>query len=82
MVILLKLTKVELVNYTSLVGLLLSKRKRHDNILAAKAIVEKPTFFKCFFVKYFRQRLLSLVRLRVVPHFSSRALAFRTLYYP
>ena len=39
-----------------LVGLLLSKqptifrwRKRHDNILAVKAIVEKPTFFKiCF----------------------------------
>ena len=47
-----------------LVGLLLSKqpaifrwRKRHDNILAVKAIVEKPTFLK--FV--FRQRLLSLV---------------------
>ena len=46
-----------------LVGLLLSKqptifrwRKRHDNILAIKAIVEI-----CFFVKYFRQRLLSLV---------------------
>ena len=53
------------------VGLLLSKqptifrwRKRHDNILAVKAIVEKPTFFKiCFFVKYFLQRLLSLVNM-------------------
>ena len=52
-----------------LVGLLLSKqptifrwKKRHDTILAVKAITEKPTFFKiCFFVKYFRQRLLSLV---------------------
>jgi len=34
------------------------------NILAVKAIVEKPTFFKiCFFVKYFRQRLLSLVNM-------------------
>ena len=39
-----------------LVGLLLSRqptifrwRKRHDNILAVKAIVEKPTFFKIFF---------------------------------
>ena len=49
-----------------LVGLLLSKqptifrwRKRHDNILAVKAIVEKPTFY----VKYFRQRLLSLVNM-------------------
>ena len=47
-----------------LVGFLLSKqptifrwRKRHNNILAVKAIVEKPTFLK--FV--FRQRLLSLV---------------------
>ena len=39
--------------------------KRHDNILAVKAIVEKPTFLKkiCFFVKYFRQRLLSLVNM-------------------
>ena len=57
-----------------LVGLLLSKqptifrwRKRHDNILAVKAIVEKPTFLKlakiCFFVKYFRQRLLYLVNM-------------------
>ena len=46
------------------VGLLLSQRKRHDNILAVKAIVEKPTFFKIFFfVKYFRQRLLSLVNM-------------------
>ena len=44
-----------------LVGLLLSKqptifrwRKRHDNILAVKAIVEKPTFFKnLFFWKVF-----------------------------
>ena len=49
-----------------LVGPLLSKqptifrwRKRHDNILAVKAIVEKPTFLK----KYFRQRLLSLVNM-------------------
>ena len=49
-----------------LVGLLLSKqptifrwRKRHDNILAVKAIVEKPTFY----VKYFGQRLLSLVNI-------------------
>ena len=33
-----------------LVGLLLSKRKRHDNILAVKAIVEKPTFFKFVFL--------------------------------
>ena len=54
-----------------LVGLPLNKqptifrwRKRHGNILAVKAIVEKPTFFKmCFFVKYFRQRLLSLVNM-------------------
>ena len=54
-----------------LVGLLLRKQptifrwqKRHDNILAVKAIVEKPTFLKiCFFVKYFRQRLLSLVNM-------------------
>ena len=54
-----------------LVGLLLSKqptifrwRKRHDNILAVKAVVEKPSFFKfVFFVKYFRQRLLSLVNM-------------------
>ena len=39
-------------------------RKRHDNILAVKAIVEKAHFFKiCFFVKYFRQRLLSLVNM-------------------
>ena len=53
------------------VGLLLNKqptifrwRKRHDNILAVKAIVEKPTFLKfVFFVKYFRQRLLSLVNM-------------------
>ena len=29
--------------------------------MAVKAIVEKPTFKICFFVKYFRQRLLSLV---------------------
>ena len=36
-------------------------RKRHDNILAVKAIVEKPTLKIGFFVKYFRQRLLSLV---------------------
>ena len=51
-----------------LVGLLLSKqptifrwRKRHDNILA---IAEKPTFLKFVFcVKYFRQRLLSLVNM-------------------
>ena len=42
----------------SLVGLLLSKqptifrgRKRHDNILAVKAIVEKPTFLKFVFCK-------------------------------
>ena len=40
-----------------LVGLLLSKqptifrrRKRHDNILALKAIVEKPTFLKFVFL--------------------------------
>ena len=40
-----------------LVGLLLSKqptifrwRKRHDNILAVKAIVEKPTFLKFGFL--------------------------------
>ena len=33
------------------------------NILAVKAIVEKPTFKICFFVKYFRQRLLSLVNM-------------------
>ena len=40
-----------------LVGLLLSKqptifrwRKRHDNILAIKAIVEKPTFLKFVFL--------------------------------
>ena len=40
-----------------LVGLLLSKqptifrwRKRHDNILAVKAIVEKPTFLKFVFL--------------------------------
>ena len=54
-----------------LVGLLLCKqatifrwRKRHDNILAVKGIVEKPTFLKfVFFVKYFRQRLLSLVNM-------------------
>ena len=70
-----------------LVGLLLSEqptifrwRKRHDNILAVKAIVEKPSLLKfvffckvfsstalvfkiCFFVKYFRQRLLSLVNM-------------------
>ena len=54
-----------------LVGLLLNKqptifrwRKRHDNILAVKAIDEKPTFLKfVFFVKYFRQRLLSLVNM-------------------
>ena len=39
------------------VGLLLSKqptifrwRKRHDNILAVKAIVEKPTFLKFVFL--------------------------------
>ena len=32
------------------VGLLLSQRKRHDNILAVKAIVEKPTFFKFVFL--------------------------------
>ena len=39
-------------------------RKRHDNILAVKSIVEKPTFLKfVFFVKYFRQRLLSLVNM-------------------
>ena len=42
---------------TLLVGLLLSKqptifrwRKRHDNILAVKAIVEKPTFLKFVFL--------------------------------
>ena len=56
-----------------LVGLLLRKqptiftwRKRHDNILAVGilAIVEKPTFLKfVFFVKCFRQRLLSLVNI-------------------
>ena len=41
-----------------LVGLLLSKqptifrwRRRHDNILAVKAIVEKPTFLKFVFFK-------------------------------
>ena len=40
-----------------LVGLLLSKqptifsrRKRHDNILTVKAIVEKPTFLKFVFL--------------------------------
>ena len=40
-----------------LLGLLLSKqpiifrwRKRHDNILAVKAIVEKPTFLKFVFL--------------------------------
>ena len=42
---------------TPLVGLLLSKqpiifrwRKRHDNILALKVIVEKPTFLKFVFL--------------------------------
>ena len=35
-----------------------------DNILAVKAIVEKPTFLNFFFfVEYFRQRLLSLVNM-------------------
>ena len=40
-------------------------RKRHDNILAVKAIFEKPTFLKFLFfsVKYFCQRLLSLVNM-------------------
>ena len=38
-------------------------RKRPDNILAVKAIVEKPTFKICFFAKYFRQRLLSVVNM-------------------
>ena len=39
-------------------------RKRHDNILAVKAIVENTTFLKfVFLVKYFRQRLLSLVNM-------------------
>ena len=54
-----------------LVGLLLCKqatifrwRKRHDNILAVKGIVEKPTLKKIFFFgKNFRQRLLSLVKM-------------------
>ena len=32
-------------------------------ILAVKAIVEKPTFKIYFFVKYFSQRLLSLVNM-------------------
>ena len=53
--------------------LLLSKQptifrwqKRHDNILAIKANCRKAHFFKiCFFVKYFRQRLLSLVNMGV-----------------
>ena len=53
-----------------LVGLLLSKKptifrwwKCHDNILAITPLVEKPTFLKFVFVKYFRQRLLSLVNI-------------------
>ena len=52
-----------------LVGLLLRKqptifrwRKRHDNIMVVKGIVEKSTFLKfVFFVNNFRQRLSSLV---------------------
>ena len=58
-----------------LVGLLLSKqptifrwRKHHDNILAVKTIVEKPTFLKfVFFVKQFRPRFLSLVNMGLHP---------------
>ena len=55
-----------------LVVLLLSKQptifrwpKRHDNILAVKDIVEKPTFKTLFFCKVscVRQRLLSLVNM-------------------
>ena len=49
-----------------LVGLLLSKqptifrwRKRHDNILAVKAIVEKHTFLKFFFCKVFSSTALA-----------------------
>ena len=39
-------------------------RKCRDNILAVKAIVQKPTVLKfVFFVKYFRQRLLFLVNM-------------------
>ena len=48
-----------------LLGLLLSKqptifrwRKRHDNILAVKAIVEKPTFLKFVFCKVFSSTAL------------------------
>ena len=48
-----------------LVGLLLSKqptifrwRKRHDNLLAVKAIVEKPTFLKFVFCKVFSSTAL------------------------
>ena len=50
-----------------LVGLLLSKqptifrwRNRHDNILAVKAIVEKPTFLKFVFGKVFPSTALVL----------------------
>ena len=50
-----------------LVGLLLSKqptifrwRNRHDNILAVKAIVEKPTFLKFVFCKVFSSTALVL----------------------
>ena len=48
-----------------LVGLLLSKqppifrwRKHHDNILAVKAIVEKPTFLEFVFCKVFSSKAL------------------------
>ena len=34
-----------------------------DNILAITPLVEKPTFLKFVFVKYFRQRLLSFVNI-------------------
>ena len=39
-------------------------RKRHDNYLGRKSHCSKAHYFKiCFFVKYFRQRLLSLVNM-------------------
>ena len=51
-----------------LVGLLLSKqptifrwRKRHNNNLAVKAIVEKPTFLKNFFCKVFSSKALVFI---------------------
>ena len=59
-----------------LVGLLLSKqptifrwRKRHDNILAVKAIVEKPTFLKFVFLSLVNMGLhAAIIRLSPLIH--------------